>query len=280
MPIERPLSIKELEDYLQAETSLLLVTNRIYEIGAYGWLNEDTVDPEYAGHAMAQIDPPGYEEKKLMPWQKDCAIAHADFQGIMEMARLSMGFAFFHGQEVKDNIFLNDNNLFNLHWMGSVVALSTAADRIRELFVTSIFEKQINQYQAGDYKGNKRRWYITPFLEAKDKAELGKFADILNRLPPLAEQIQAFRETRNSVIHKIATHVGEFARKQVNNLLPQPVVNLDDYQSFEQSQKEIILAHKRQVSATLDRLKQWYELLIEISKDVFFIEYEKRHGRY
>jgi hypothetical protein len=49
-------------DALKREVQAALKDAAIYEIGSYGWLNEDEPDPEFIGHAMWQVDAPPLDE--------------------------------------------------------------------------------------------------------------------------------------------------------------------------------------------------------------------------
>lgn len=76
----------------------------IYDIGAYGWLNENDVDDEHVGHAMWQLEPPlsharddlfGESPVHVRPTETDkgALVAGEDFCGMMQLARMSIALA-------------------------------------------------------------------------------------------------------------------------------------------------------------------------------------------
>ena len=43
---------------LKQEIAEQLRSREVYDIGHYGWQDENTPDPQFLGHAMWQVDPP------------------------------------------------------------------------------------------------------------------------------------------------------------------------------------------------------------------------------
>lgn len=58
MVVEKFISTQKLAKYLDQEIEARLVERQIYDIGHYGWLDGDTYDPEFLGHAMWQVQSP------------------------------------------------------------------------------------------------------------------------------------------------------------------------------------------------------------------------------
>jgi hypothetical protein len=69
----------------------------VYDIGSYGWLNENDADPELVGHAMWQTDQPSIDHNALFgetpvrrrpqEVEKDILTAGEDFCGVMQISR-------------------------------------------------------------------------------------------------------------------------------------------------------------------------------------------------
>src|ERR1035441_4590134 len=86
---------------LESAARELLHTAGVYDIGSYGWLNENDVDPDLVGHAMWQLDQPlarplddPFDERPVLerpsPRDKQVLVAGEDFCGMMRLARSSI----------------------------------------------------------------------------------------------------------------------------------------------------------------------------------------------
>ncbi len=283
-----PISNKELEELLLLRADALLEHTGIRDIGHYGWLDAYNADPEYLGHAIIQTDPPfdwdiirpPAKMPELNPWQKDCAVAQADFSGVMTTARLSLGLTAFHAEEFQSNSFYI-GELFYLHRMGTVVNLGIASDRIRDFFITSIFEQTTKEYNGnGKFNAQKRCWYQTPFLEAVPllKSVCSALSFSPENIVKMSEEIHNFRESRNAIIHEIATHDGDFEKRRVNGQLPQTRFD-GDYKKFQESIKLAEASHRDKILQVLTDLRHCYELLVKFSSDIFVGHYEWRRYR-
>ena len=111
-----------LNDTLHAEAERLLTVAQIWKLGNFGWSNAYDADPDLIGHAQWQTDPPidnpmninargTFKAAQLEPpeWLKTIAIAGADFEGLMEAARMSMGRLLLSIDAAKGNDFINQN---------------------------------------------------------------------------------------------------------------------------------------------------------------------------
>ena len=95
--------------HARTEIDERLHTHGIHGLGHYGWLDEYTADPEFFGHAE---HPLGWDfvfantsfgkplSRRVEPWEEFLAISYKDFHGLMEVGRLSIGLALFHGDLV------------------------------------------------------------------------------------------------------------------------------------------------------------------------------------
>jgi hypothetical protein len=51
MPVEKFISTAKLDEYIRSEMEERLATNEICKLDSYGWLDEDTPDPDFLGHS-------------------------------------------------------------------------------------------------------------------------------------------------------------------------------------------------------------------------------------
>ena len=164
--------------------------------------------------------------------------------------------------------------------MSAVIYLATASERIREFFIVAAFRVPQKTYQNGAYGDGKRSWYTTPFLEAlslpKSSPEL---AGPLSKAYPLAEQIRELRDTRNALIHELATAIGRRER-QLFQERPETVeredLKFEDFQKFTKAAEARI---EQQISDTTKRLAEWYTLLAKLSNEAFIVEHKRRPFR-
>jgi hypothetical protein len=56
--IRSPKEMGILLQDLDSEIEEILNGEGIFHVSSYGWMDHDTIDPEYWGHAMWQTDPP------------------------------------------------------------------------------------------------------------------------------------------------------------------------------------------------------------------------------
>ena len=134
---------------------------------------------------------------------------------------MSIGLFLMQAKLSRNNPF-NEDDLLDLHWMSSVIYLSTASERIRALFIAAVFRLSATEYARGKYIDKNRNWYTTPFIEAIDtltnpSPELG---EALAKGPTLAEEIRRLREQRNELIHELATAIGRRRRASLDQRPP------------------------------------------------------------
>jgi len=284
----------QLDEVLRTEAEDLLHEACIWEFSSYGWLSADDVDPEFVGHAMWQTNAPLDELLELSvygshsrsgsgaapqppAWQRMLALEGVDFGGLMQAARMSIGLFLIQAKLSRDNPF-NKDDLFDLHWMSSVVYLSTASERIRALFIAAAFRKSAKDYAKGKYNGQKRSRYKTPFIEAMDTLAnpSPEVVEALAKAPSLADEICQLRDKRNELIHELATAIGQRERALLDQrpLAAQPH-NLD-FPSLQKAIKENEARHKAQLAETIKQLAKWYELLVRASNEVFIVEHYRR----
>lgn len=276
----------------------LLHTHGVYDMAAHGWLNAYDHDPDYAGHAMWQTDPPPgvYDEIEeaetpsagarknlnslpLMPWQRCLAVAGADFDGLMEASGLSIGLMLMH-KEGLGSPYPVDGDFSHLHWMASMVNLSMASDRLRDFFIAAMFRKSARRYARAETTpgARDRGLYETPFVDAAAgfAHESKELAEAVRRLPDMALKIAGLRTERNRIVHSVATKfAGEVSRRlqQRNDssekTAPYDKLTLEDLKTAAVRAEEERRATMR---AALDKAIGWYRLLIEASNLAFIAE--------
>ena len=96
--------LRKLLTAIHDEAEQLLESHEVYEVHGYAWLDQDTPDPEYIGHAMWELTPPfqhdwmGLQRGGTVtyePTERDEILLRngEDFIGSMEFARRSLGMA-------------------------------------------------------------------------------------------------------------------------------------------------------------------------------------------
>ncbi len=295
MTHEQPLSLQKLDEAVLNEATKLLHEAGIYELTTYGWVDADTADPEFIGHAMWQtngpsdvyleypyIGRPGRKKPNSPPepegWLKELAVSGADFGGLMQAAWMTIGLLLFQAKLLRENI-LGDKQFFDLHWMSSMIHLSTASDRLRALFVAAVFRKSSNKYESRKYNGEKRSRYTTPFKEAKDTNADPNSSPSFAKLLPMTDDINnKFRKRRNEIIHDVATSIGVREKRWFDDRDWAYPVAIGSYRDIEEAKLAHETAHENQITETIAHLIGWYLLLVRASNEVFIIEHELRRA--
>jgi hypothetical protein len=294
--VPTPQTARGLDATVRGRIENLLNTAGVRKLNSYGWLDADAPDPEFIGHAMWQVEPPfehdygwsirrrGGRATRTPPrepteTQQLLAVAGVDFDGLMDAARMSIGL-FLLQADVTREFQLHDDKFRDLHYMSAVIYLATASERIREFFIAAAFRVPQEAYQTGSYEGQRRSWYTTPFLEARDALARSspELSDPLSKALPLAEHIRELRDTRNALIHELATAMGQRERQRFQQR-PEAVEPEDyTFEDFQKSIKAAAVKIEEEISAITTRLARWYELLVRLSNEAFIVEHERRRG--
>ncbi len=266
----------------------------VYEIGSYGWLNEDEPDPASLGHAMWQHDSLSTKyalatEASHLPeledWQKFLMISGSDLEGLMEAARLSIGLLLLHYETVKQ-AFLSLDPFFQLQLISSVMILGSASDRIRDVFVAAAFHMDTDKYKSdgsiSQTDRKKRSLYARPFdeiarqlVEPHSTLPVEDIIKSTEELKSLAPRVQAFRKLRNHVVHTVASEMGKTEREILNRSAADTTTmrRWSDPNSSrwreegERAEKTFREGRENDVNQVVD----WYKLLIEFSNNVFVV---------
>ena len=298
MPVQKFITTEKLVEYLDQESSDLLLSHDVYDIGNYGWQSEDTEDPDYIGHAMWQINPPvetewdylfGAGPVRCRPTEKEklLTVAGYDFEGLMRASRMSIGLCLLH-KSIAMQKPLDDNHYFWLHYTDSIFQLNMASDRIREYFVVAFFDETSKTYKD---KGKKNNWYVTPFIQTRNHCQENQIKlNITNAvmpLPDIADKIYSFRESRNEIVHDISTKLGKMHKELIERQqqaydavdTTETSNNMLDYDAMLQRQKEINEEHEKELSASSSIIIEWYTTLVKFSSHIFEAEHWLRKSK-
>jgi hypothetical protein len=261
----------------------LLTESQIHKLSNHGWIGPDDVDPEEIGHVMRQMDDPAdpvlgrdwYQEEPmhLPEWKAICSVAGADFEGLMNGARLSIGYALFQVRGLGESLD-DEDSLGAMHSRAAFMALSAASERIRTYFTTGLL------------RVSPKRWekYIEPFEKAaplvQGSVDLGSR---LLELSDMAARVQAFRDQRNTIVHQVATELGRMRQRAIENA-GRGGVRLADWEELTDADFFHMAQHaqaeeRAKIADALEVPMEWYRLLIRFSEGVFYIENRFRAAR-
>jgi hypothetical protein len=283
---------KELSDAMRAEMEAALNSAAVWHIHAVGWLDADTPDPDFIGHAMWQTDPPvdidwtvfnarrvNTEQPTPLPaeWLKLLAVSGADFEGLMKAARMSIGLFLLQRTIIVAAEF-SDDDFMELHWMSALIYLATASERLREFLVAASFRQTQAEYltRGKVYRNKKRTRYATPFAEALGSFSSPKLASALDPLHAMALEIQSLRNKRNELIHEIATSMGHRERQRLSER-QRPIDPADvSYSELQSAIKALRRERADRMAETTKELVEWYTLLLRASNEAFVFEHHRR----
>jgi hypothetical protein len=268
-----------LNDAVHAEVERLLIDAEIWKLSNFGWLNAYDPDPEFIGHAQWQTEPPidtplffnaratHNVESQTEPsgWLKTIAVAGADFEGLMEAARMSMGLLLLSIDAAKEKEFFDDS-FFDVHRMSARMYLATASERLRELFIAAAFRK--GQEEFNNSKKSRRK-FVSPFIEAADKFT---GYDCLAKLISLIPAVVKMRDDRNTLVHEIATEIAQRERESHARQSEPPPPTVENFQEL-QAMRVTIREHSgKKREAVIKALSERYTLLVRTSNEIFFFE--------
>lgn len=286
-------------ELIQAATSIreavdaLLSQRGIYKLSSHGWVGPDDIDPNEIGHAMWQMEDPAdevlmrdwYDTKplRLEEWKTLCSVAGADFEGLMNSARLSIGYALLQVYELGDQLDSEDS-LGSMYSRSAIMSLGAASDRIRDYFIAGFFRKSQAAYVNSSGEGASKRQrskYEGPFAEALNlKTKSEQLSERLTIMSRMAAEVQKYRERRNFVVHQVATELGRMRMRVIESVANGTTVyegweKLTDADLFHIAEEQKKQANAQMQWAVEDPIS-WYKLLIEFAEHVFFVENRHR----
>jgi len=187
-------------DLLRKTTEELLCSHGVFDVDAFGWLNEDDVDPEFVGYAMWALSPPYNHD--FESWQNSTPPDRAptkaeqqlmelghDFFGLMKTARHFIGHALLH-QPAVGPLRIEPTD-FDFSEFAALVALTAASDRLRDFIIVTTLGTTTKKKGEFDKACNKLR-----------VSSLGVEADTLEEG---FKAIRKVRKARNNAVHELAT---------------------------------------------------------------------------
>ena len=141
-------------DVLRKTTEELLCSRGVFDVDAFGWLNENDVDPEFVGYALWALYPP-YEHDfnafqnnappDRLPTKAEQQLMELgdDFFGLMKTSRHFIGHALLHQPVVKPlSIEPTD---FDFNEFAALVALTAAADRLSDFIIVTALGRKTGE---------------------------------------------------------------------------------------------------------------------------------------
>lgn len=278
MTARKITQLNRVDQYILKKSESLLNQNRVAKFDCHGWLNADTPDPNFIGYAMAQSDSLSFralEAKmgatpiQLEDWQKALIIAGGDLEGLMDSSRLCIGLMLLHERSFE---------LVNVHFMSAMFLLGAASDRLRDFFIAAVFQRKPNS-------DSRRGKYVRPFDEAMSHQDVRRsewVAASVQRLGPVAAEIAKRRDTRNMIVHDLATEEGRREFALVNDP-PRPTINPNEWIAIlRQGAPKFIDPEEESRKKLMSRTPEpigWYRLMVKACNDAFLVENQLRHMR-
>ena len=209
--------------------------------------------------------------------------AGEDFIGTMELARNALGIVLYcyanrKEPETRQHI-LGDEEQFWEFRAVTALWLNISSDRIRDYFII-----------MGRFQGSTKKFknYAQPFrLHEANEGPSAK--DVAERLIPLAERLGQLRQTRNEIVHTVASRQGSNALVSLKNqreaatqapYVPRSVeASMQDRRAMDDSVETLNENHRKELLDGFVQLKEWYMLLVQTASLVFEFEYWRRIGR-
>jgi hypothetical protein len=277
-----------LNDTVHTEVERELSRAGIRKLSQFGWLNADDPDPEYLGHAKWHVDPPFKNPtifnarapfSEIQPaspdWLKRISVIGADFEGLMEAARMSIGLLMLSIHCSRSKEFFDDA-FIDLHRMSALIYLSAASDRLREFFIAAAFRVTQDRYDKPktEFNGNPRSWYSTAFEEtAVAFPNLGCLARVLSYVP----EIREMRKERNTLIHEVATALA-LRERETQKVIADNSSVLSDFKMIQMLRDKIRAEFFDHQTAIVTSLATRYSMLVSAIGETFDFENQVRHN--
>lgn len=277
------IKIEKLLEYLEIEVREVLLSHRLYSLSGYAWQDENTPSEEFIGLAKWELESPGESidvHGDAIPVEERARLialetAGEDFRGLMEMSRMSIGFAMFYSGLAKKSPFeLHDP--FWMHHLNAMTMLSMASDRLRDVFLTGCFKQTAKEYKKG--RPDEAKHYAFPFADAMCQSFAGAYHTEIVKLFVLASDIfDKGIERRNELVHELATRLGRLAKDTTGKR--QNWINRDWVPDFDESRKawdETNRLHEAEIEGSVQMLVDWYLRLVRAAALVCDIEHTMR----
>jgi len=210
-------------DALRKETEELLCSRGVFDVDAFGWLNENDVDPEFVGYAMWTLSspygnpgpchgswddpPPDRAPTEAEQWLME--LGH-DFFGLMKTARHFIGHALLHQPAVRP--LRIQPTEFDFNEFAALTALTAAADRLRDFIIVTALEIKP---KSGKQAWEQFNW--EQFNKACGKLRASSFAAEADDLQKRFKAIHVeARKARNEAVHGLATQPARVERHLIS----------------------------------------------------------------
>ena len=280
---------------LQHEIDEMLAQEQIYEALDYAWEDENTPSDSYTGLAMWLQDVPFQLDEDL--WHRKSAPPNPtardefflksgeDFIGTMNLSRRALGVALYSQANHDPKNLIDDEDHFWEYRAITAQWLNIASDRIRDYFVMARFQISYDDFRKLD---DKKRRYHRPFTVPR-VSEGPNATAVLRKLSPAAVRVTQFRQTRNRIVHEIASRQGSNAlrylhdqRKEAQQVpfVPRLIENANwGAKSLADMGKQFNDERLKEGSEAVSQLKTWYLTLVEAGSMVFEFECWNRNSR-
>lgn len=289
---------ENLLEALQRETNQILIKEKLCSVMSYGWVDENTASDEYTGLAMWTTDAPftpsyGWNRHSPppIPTERDEVFYKAgeDFIGTMELARNALGIVFYcyanRRKPTDSRNILGDEEQFWEFRAATALWLNVASDRVRDYFIMARFRISTKEFKSLHKKNG---LYARPF-RTHEANEGPSAKGVAKQLIPLAERLGEFRDTRNEIVHAVASRQGnnalislKYQREQATEV---PFVgrSMESFAKHQSDTDDLVKTlnenHRKELLDASVQLKEWYMLLVKTASLVFEFEYWKRLGR-
>jgi hypothetical protein len=198
-------------DALRKNTEELLCGRGVFDVDAFGWLNENEVDPEFVGYAMWALSPP--YDHHFVNWEDDTLPSRApteveqrlmelghDFFGLMKTARHFIGHALLHQPGVRP--LRIQPTEFDFNEFAALTALTAAADRLSDFIIITTLGRKTEE------KGERDK--------ACERLRDSGFGIEADGLKEGFKAIWKAREARNKAAHGLATQPAHVQRQLIS----------------------------------------------------------------
>jgi len=274
--------LKAIDDRLRAEIEDALFEANIKRLGSYGWVGPNDPNPDFVGLAMWHVEPAidnpdiffvgraSFGKSQIHEqgqWLKALAVSAADFEGLMESARISIGMLLIQAKLLDQVEFKNDD-LFDLHHLSSIIYLSTAADRLRAFVIAAAFRISIKSY------GKKFGTNYKAAFEQCAKQFGAAYEDCLSKLLTMVEEIVRLRRNRNELIHQLATSIGRQERQRLDQ--PPKSTAVPDFSVMQEHARRFRMERQAHRAEIIRGLSRSYILLVQAVSEAFVFENRRR----
>lgn len=273
--------MSQILELLEHEVQRILHAHGLKSLNGFAWQDEN--EPDLVGIAMWELDKPTEPDGDVHSRQ----VAGEDFCGLMTLARLSIGVALLASNP--EPLPSPSDPYYRLHWFNSVVHLSTASDRLRDVLTWTLYSASPKRYKDQLHKAGipgELRW-MQPFRNAREEVLKWRVPDDVRLdleraaadLATRAERVNEKRKRRNSLIHDLATLDGdlELRRRELDARIAQ--LESMSVQELIDNQKTHDSRTQKENEAANALLTDWYLDLVHMADAVFQIEHWSRRRR-